>query len=194
MGLFDLRSLRAGICTCLTLGSLSLNVLRAETPSAATRIPDVYGASLSNEAVNLPEALKGKVGVLVLGFSRSSGDANTRWGKRLAADYRESPTVVYYEMPVLEAVPRMVRGMVVRSIKSSVPVSEQARFVPILENEAAWKTVCHYGRPDDSYVLVVDGQGNVVWQTQGESTDTAYAALKEHVEALRSHIAMASAK
>jgi ATP10 protein len=171
-----------------------VNVLRAETSSAGTHIPDVRGTSFSNEAVNLPEALKGKVGVLVLGFSRSSGDANTRWGKRLAADYRESPTVVYYEMPVLEAVPRMMRGVVVRSIKSSVPASEQARFVPILENEAAWKTVCHYGRPDDSYVLVVDGQGNVAWQTQGEATDAAYAALKEHVEALRSHIAMASAK
>jgi predicted transcriptional regulator len=135
--------------------------------------------------VNLPEGLKGKVGVLVVGFSKNSREADAAWGKRLAADYGQSPTVVYYDMPVLAGAPRMLRGMIVKSMKSSVPASEQTHFVVILENEAAWKTVTHYGQPDDPYVLVVDSQGSVVWRTQGAVTDAAYAALKEHVEASR---------
>ena len=158
------------------------------------RIPEVHATSFSNGAVNLPEGLKGKVGVLVLGFSRDSRVADSAWGKKLAADYRESPTVLYYEMPVLAAVPRMVRGFVVKSIKSSLPASEQARFFVILENEAAWKAVTHYGRPDDPYLLVVDSQGSVVWQTQGAPTDAAYAALKEHVEALRAQLGTPSTR
>jgi hypothetical protein len=32
---------------------------------------------------------------------------------------------------------------------------------------------------------VVDGQGNLVWQTQGQLTEAAYAALKQQVETLR---------
>jgi hypothetical protein len=162
--------------------------------STGARIPEVHATSFSNEAVNLPDGLKGKVGVLVLGFSRDSRDADSAWGKRLAADYRESSTVVYYEMPVLAAVPRMVRGFVVKSMKSSVPASEQTRFVVILENEAAWKAVTHFERPDNPYVLVVDSQGNVVWQTQGAATEATYAALKQHVEGLRSMLGTPSTR
>jgi hypothetical protein len=170
------------ICVCFM--ALVAGAVTGAQPTSA-RIPEVHATSFSNEAVNLPEGLKGKVGVLVVGFSRDSREADSAWGKRLAADYGESPTVVYYEMPVLAAAPRMLRGMIVKSMKSSVPATEQAHFVVILENEAAWKTVAHYGRPDDPYVLVVDNQGSVVWQTQGAVTDAAYAALKEHVEALQ---------
>ncbi|MCU1248145.1 MAG: hypothetical protein JWQ49_1174 [Edaphobacter sp.] len=177
----------------LTLGTLGTNV-QTETPGAGTRIPEVHATSFSNEAVNLPEGLKGKVGVLVLGFSKNSREADSAWGKRLAADYGEFPTVVYYEMPVLAAAPRMMRGLIVKSIKSSVPAREQAHFVVIVENEAAWKMVTHYGRPDDPYVLVVDSHGSVVWQTQGAVTDAAYAALKEHVEALRLQLGTSPAK
>ena len=140
------------------------------------RIPEVHATSFSNEAVNLPEGLKGKVGVLVLGFSKNSREADSAWGKRLAA------------------APRMLRGMIVKSMKSSVPASEQARFVVILENEAAWKTVTHYGQPDDPYLLVVDSQGSVVWHTQGAATDAAYAALKQHVDALRGQLGTPSTR
>jgi hypothetical protein len=173
------------ICVCFM--ALLAGALMGAQPTHA-RIPEVHATSFSNEPVNLPEGLKGKVGVLVLGFSRDSREADAAWGKRLAADYGESPAVVYYEMPVLAAAPRMLRGMIVKSMKSSVPAGEQAHFVVILENEAMWKTVTHYGRPDDPYVLVVDSQGSVVWQTQGAVTEAAYAALKEHVEASRAQL------
>jgi hypothetical protein len=174
------------------MGLLAGAVTGAQPTSA--RIPEVRATSFSNEAVNLPEGLKGKVGVLVVGFSRDSREADSAWGKRLAADYGESPTVVYYEMPVLAAAPRILRGTIVKSMKSSVPVSEQARFCVILENEAAWKTVTHYERPDDPYLLVVDSQGSVVWQMQGAVTDAAYASLKQHVEALRGQLGTPPAK
>jgi ATP10 protein len=178
----------------LSLTLLAMSWLVANGRSMAAQIPEVHATSFSNEAVNLPEGLKGKVGVLVLGFSKNSREADSAWGKRLAADYRESPTVAYYEMPVLAAAPRMLRGMIVKSMKSSVPASEQARFVVILENEAEWKTVTRYGRPDDPYLLVVDSQGSVVWQTQGTATDAAYAALKQHVEALRARLGTPSTR
>jgi hypothetical protein len=178
----------------LSFALLAMSWLAASEGAIAARIPEVHGTSLSNEPVNLPEALQGKVGVLVLGFSRDSRTADSAWGKRLAADYRESPTVWCYEMPVLAGAPRMIRGLIVKSMKSSVPAGEQARFVVILDNEAAWKTVAHYGRPDDPYVLVVDSQGNVVWQTQGVLTDAGYVALKERVEALRAQLGTVPAK
>ena len=172
------------IARCLILALLTASG-SAGTDTAAERIPEVHSASLSNDAVNLPEELRGRTGILILGFSRGSRDGVAAWGRKLAADYRESATVVYYEMPVLASVPSLLRGMVVRSMRSSVPERAQARFVPVTDNEAVWRALVHYGVPDDPYLLVVDGQGQVVWQTHGQPTDPVYAALKQHVESLQ---------
>ncbi len=181
--------LRVSFRPHLVSALLAIGGMTAAMPCFAASIPAVHGTSLANEAVNLPGALQGKVGVLVVGFSRGSREAVAGWGRRLAADYRDSPTVVYYEMPVLASVPGMLRGLVVRSMKSSVPQRAQARFVPITDKEAAWRNIAHYGQAEDAYLLVVDGQGDVAWQTQGQPTDAAYGALKQQVETLRTRTA-----
>jgi hypothetical protein len=142
--------------------------------------------------VTLPNDLRGRVGVLVLGFSKSSGDLSKGWGQRLAASYPESSGVMYYEMPVLESVPKLIRSMVLKSMRSGVPEAEQQHFMPVFSDEAAWKTVTRYSNADDAYVLVVDGDGLVRWQTSGRVTDAGFAALKEQVGALRAQ-AMGSA-
>jgi hypothetical protein len=157
-------------------------------------IPTVHATALSGDAVVLPDALRGKAGVLVVGFSKESRDGVTAWSKRLAADYRGSPDVVYYEMAELEGAPRLLRGMILRSIKSSVPERAQPRFIPLLTDEAAWRALAHYNKPDDPYVLVVDSQGQVRWQMEGSLTDAAYATVKQQVEALRAQIAGGQAK
>ncbi len=172
----------------LSLTLLAVNGLAAQDRSATVQIPEVHGTAFSNEAVNLPAALQGRVGVLVLGFSKASSAGSTAWGKRLALDYRDSTTVVYYQMPVLASVPSLVRPMVIHSIKSSVPAGEQARFVPVLDHETEWRALVHYGAPDDTYVVVVDGKGDVAWQTHGPVTDAAYGALKQQVEGLKTKV------
>jgi len=101
--------------------------------------------------------------------------------------------VTYYQLPVLEAVPKLVRGMVVKGIKSGVPEAEQSHFVPLFSDENEWQKIAHYGNADDAYILVVDGNGGVRWQTSGKVTDAGFAALKQQVEALRSQLATPSA-
>jgi len=156
-----------------------------EPGNGQARIPAVQGTALSGEPVSLPDALKGKLGVLVLGFSQGSRDAVTVWGKRLSADYRDSPTVAYYEMPVLAGAPKLLRGMIARSMKGSVPEREQPRFVPIVDSEPAWRAVAHYSKADDPYVILVDSQGAVLWQTEGAASDAVYAELQRKLESVR---------
>jgi ATP10 protein len=149
------------------------------------RIPTTHGTSFAGTAVNLPGDLRGKVGILVVGFSKSSGDVCKVWGQHLATTYENSHDAMYFQMPELESVPKLVRGMVLRSMKSSVPQWDQSHFMPIFSDEAVWKSVTRFGNPDDAYVLVVDGDGKVLWQTSGTFTDAGFSALKEQVEALR---------
>ena len=181
---------RVGLVFGVMVGALAVRG-GAEGPETGARIPEVHATSFAGEAVNLPEGLRGKVGVLVLGFSHASRDEVAGWGKRLAGDYRESPTVIYYEMPMLAGVPRMMRGFIAGQIKGSVPDRAKARFVPLLENEAGWREVTHSKSGDDAYVLVVDEHGLVQLEMQGAATDAAYGAVKQRVEALRAGIGRA---
>jgi len=151
------------------------------------QIPSVHGTTLADNKVDLPEDLQGKVGILVVGFSQNSRDAVTDWGKKLANDYLNSPNVLYYEMPVLASVPKMMRGFVQGRFKSSVPERGKPHFLPLTDNEMSWRALAHYNRPDDPYILLVDGNGRVRWQSQGPPTDATYVALKQQVESLSQH-------
>jgi hypothetical protein len=178
--------LKCSLSRYLLFALLAVNGLAVVDRAAGEQIPKLQGTSFANQAVSLPGDLQTKAaGVLVLGFTRGSRDAVTGWAQKIAGDYRTSNVVAYYELPVVASVPGLLRGIVLRSIKSSTPERAQKRVVPITNDEAGWRAVVRYGEADDAYLLVVDGQGNVVWQTQGQPTEASYAALKQQVEALK---------
>ncbi len=169
----------------LVIAVVAMTTTFATAQTQSARIPVTHGTSFAGTAVTLPDDLRGKVGVLVIGFSKSSGDVCKGWGQRLAESYRDSHDVMYYQMPELEAVPKLIRGMVAKSIKSGVPEAEQAHYLPMFSDEAEWQKIVHYSNADDAYVLVVDAQGTVRWQTSGKVTDAGFAALKQQVDALQ---------
>jgi predicted transcriptional regulator len=68
----------------------------------------------------------------------------------------------------------------------------QAHFMPVFSGESEWKKVARFANADDAYVLVVDGEGKVRWQTSGKVTEAGLIALKDQVETVRKSAAPAS--
>ncbi len=151
----------------------------------STPIPPVHGTVLTGQTVDLPAALKGKTGILVLGFSQASRDQVTEWGKRLAGDYRGSETVIYFEMPVLESVPRILRGFVTKKMGESVPDRAKNTFLPVLDHEADWKVATGFKKSDVAYVVVVDGAGVVHGRVSGPASDATFGEVKRLVGELQ---------
>ena len=157
----------------------------ARCAEIAAPVPAMHAVALSGDQVVLPGAFEGKAGVLVVGFSQASRAEVTAWGKRLAGDYRDSARVVYYEVPVLASVPRLLRGWVLKKVAAEVPDRARARFLPVYDHEPEWRAAVGYTRADDAYVLVVDGAGLVRFRLQGEASDTAYTEVKKRIETMR---------
>ncbi len=160
------------VCVCTLLPAV------AQTLQA----PRIEGESFSGRKVVLPGDARGKAAVLVLGFSKASKGPTSDWTRKLSADFAGRAEI--YQLPVLENVPRLIRGMVISSMKKGVPENRRDHFVPVLQGEAELKKFVNYNEPDDAYLAVLDRLGNVVQQLHGALSDSAYSSLRAQVEAL----------
>ncbi len=151
---------------------------------ASAQVPAVTGTTLSGEKVSLPQDQHGQPAVLVLGFSQASREQAKMWGKRLASDFAGQPEVRFYEMPMLSGVPKFLRGFVLKKIAEDVSDNGKKHFLPVYEHEPEWRAAAKYGRPDDAYVVLVDGRGKVCWTTEGPLSDGADAELRTRVKEL----------
>lgn len=147
-------------------------------------VPAMHGTTLAGEQVTFPDALKTKVNVLVIGFSHSSQEQIANWGRLINADYGKAQDVQYFELAMLAGAPRMLRGVIIKRMTSSVPFDQRPHYIPVLESDGPWRPVAHYNKADDAYVLLVDKAGLVLWRTEGDATDVAYAELRKQIQKL----------
>jgi len=109
----------------------------------------------------------GRPAILILGFTHGSQAQTKAWGARVG---RRFPA---WSIAVLEDVPRLVRGMVSHSIKSSIPKEQYGHFVLVLHGEKELKQAAGFDRPDDAYLLLIDASGRIQWSCHGAPTDAA---------------------
>ena len=171
----------------LVLAAASASCVTAQSKDSPARvqIPALQGATFAGTPVNLPAALQGRIGILVIGFSRSSQESARAWGQRLDQRYPAGSSVVYYEMPVLAGVPALLRGWVSSRIRQSIAAPARDHFLPVLDHEAEWKQAAGSISIDNSSVLVVDAHGAIRWRCQGTPNDAAFAELEHQVALLQ---------
>jgi len=147
-------------------------------------MPTIEGQSFADQKVVLPDAARGKVAVLIFGFTKASKEPTSAWAEKLSTDVDTRPGLELYQLPVLEDVPRFIRGILISGIKKGVRANMRAHFVPILQHEQELKQFVNYKEPDDAYLVVLDSSGQVVLQRHGPFNDAAYAQLKKDIQSL----------
>jgi hypothetical protein len=160
---------------------LLLCTAAAQTPST---MPTIEGQSFTDQKVVLPDAARGKAAVLIFGFTKASKDPTSAWAEKLSSDADTQTGLELYQLPVLEDVPRFIRGMLISGIKKGVRANRRAHFVPILQHERELKQFVHYKEPDDAYLVVLDSSGQVVLQRHGPFNDVAFTQLKKDIQSL----------
>lgn len=163
---------------------LSLLFLITATFSSAQSIPAVKAKALDDTEVTLPDPGRQQTLVLIVGFSKKSGEPSRVWGKKISADYNTDARIAYFVVPVLQAAPTLVRPMILHGMRKSVPPSELPHFVPLYSNESDWKRIVNFSAPDDAYLIVATPDGHPVWQAHGTYSDAMYADLKKSVATL----------
>lgn len=173
---------RCGSALVLILCCLAF--LSSSFAQSVPQLPKTEGESLAGNKVVLPDAAAGKVAVLIFGFTRASKDQTKAWASRLQADFGTRPDFAFYQLPVLEDVPRLIRGMVISGIKKGVAENQRDHFVPILQGQAELKKFVQYSAADDSYLVVLGRAGNVADQSHGAPDDANYARFRGALESV----------
>src|SRR5579872_78513 len=180
-----MRVLSSGIHSRAVTRLLSVFFLLGALASQSDQpMPRIEGESFAGQKVVLPDAARSKVAVLVFGFTKASKEPTSAWANKIQSEFGTRSAFVLYQLPVLESVPRLIRGMVISSIKKGVPENMRAHFVPILQNEAELKKLVNYKESDDAYLVVLDSDGQVVRQAEGQFSEGAYGQFRTNLESL----------
>jgi predicted transcriptional regulator len=141
---------------------------------AADAFPHINGQTFGERAVILPDAFKGKPTILVITFTRAAQEQARTWTEKLK---QKSLGAATYQVLELEDVPRLMRGFVRGSIRRGLPREQLDSFVLLFEGQDALKKAVAFGAENDAYVILLDANGNVVWQEHGAVDDSKVTAL-----------------
>lgn len=154
---------------------------------AVLPMPRIEGENLAGRKIVLPDDASGKAAVLVLGFTKASKEPTGAWADKILAEFGSRSGFELYQLPVLEDVPRFIRGMVISGMKKGVKVDRRDHFVPILQREAALKKLVGYKEPDDAYLVILNPAGQIVRQLHGAFSDSAYDGLRGELQTMLNH-------
>lgn len=147
-------------------------------------MPRIAGESLAGRKVVFPEATEGHVAVLVFGFTKASKGPTSEWADKISSDLSSQPEFELYQLPVLEGVPRLLRGMVISGIKKGVNERVRDHFVPIVQGEASLKRLVSYREADDAYLVILDRSGKIAGQMHGMYSEESYKEVLVRVRRL----------
>jgi hypothetical protein len=153
-------------------------------PGAARQFPHLEEESLAGQKVVLPELVSGKIAVLVLGFSRASSTPTGAWAKRAQEEFGKNPGFALYQLAVIEEAPSFIRGMIISGMKKGMPDAQRAYVVPVVHQESELKKLVSFKQPDDAYVVVLDRNSSIMYQTHAARADPGYAELRANLRAL----------
>ena len=132
----------------------------------AQTMPQTQGQTLSGKSIVLSQVTAGRTVVLVAGFSRKGGNGCGPWARQLRADPAFAAVPVY-PISMLEAAPRLLRGMIVNGMKKDVSLTDQDTFVVLVQDDSAWKQFFSVTSDDDPYVALIAANGQILWHGHG---------------------------
>lgn len=144
-------------------------------------IPPLPVETLSGRSLMVPAQVAAAPSLFIIGFSKKSRAETSEWSRRLEKDGHDGEPP--YEVAVLDDVPRLLRGLVVRAIRNGVPERLRDRFLIVSEQGDFWRRLVRFQKPDDAYLVVTGAGGKLVWRTEGKLTEER---LRELLQALRS--------
>ena len=128
-------------------------------------LPSTPATTLAGAALTLP--VPGKITLLAVGFSRSSGSAAGVAWKQIQPFCAAHPQIACYQVAVLQDAPGWIRSMIERGLRHARTQAEREQFVTVVTNEQAWKQALQDADANAGYAVLSAADGRILWAAHG---------------------------
>jgi hypothetical protein len=148
------------------------------------KFPEAVGSNLLRQKLTLPDDLQGELNILLVAFHQWHQSLIDTW-LPLANQLEQSfPGVQVYEIPVIQKMNFFAQTFINEGMRAGIPnpTTRQKTITLYLEKQA-FRRALDIPNEETIWVLVLDQQGNVLWQTSGAHSPENGAALLSAVQA-----------
>ncbi|MDH4063631.1 MAG: hypothetical protein OEW19_04470 [Acidobacteriota bacterium] len=162
---------------------LPLLVLFAAALSAAeprlepgSPLPTLTGTDLAGRQVVLPEAARGRLAVLLFGFSYASRKPVEAWAEHIRRRWGSDARVSWYQLPMIGGFGRLAKPFITGGMRRETPPEYHGNAVVVFGGVGGWKQRLAVQDDKTAHLVVLDRGGIVRWQHAG-AVDEPHAAL-----------------
>jgi hypothetical protein len=160
----------------LLLGLLTLDP--AVVPlSEGDTLPPLSGDFLTGRKAALPEAARGKVALLALGFTYDARFTVEAWTKRFRGDFGQNPGATFFQIPMIGGFGRLGRVFIDRGMRNGTPKELHENVITVYGGTGDWKTKVAFKDPKAAYLILLDPEGRIRWLHAGALDEASFASL-----------------
>ncbi len=145
--------------------------------------PTVHGTNLNKEPITLPDHYRGKVTLVLVGYTQKTQFDIDRWilgalQAEVLAEIVEVPTIA-------GMMPQMVQSFIDNGMRSGIPKSDWTAVVTVYEDAPKIIEALGNERPQSAYAVLLNKEGRIVWSSNIGYSASQIIELKKIAGSLR---------
>jgi hypothetical protein len=145
-------------------------------------MPKIEGENLAGRKTALPDAARGKVTLVAMGFGYESRRSVEVWTKRFHREFGAHPDTAFFEVPVISGLARLAKLFIDSGMRRGTPKEDRDKVITVYGSASEWKDRLGVEDTDLAYLLLLDREGRVRWRHAGLFEESVWPELKEATE------------
>lgn len=152
------------------------------TTGDCVRFPIVSGDTLNGETVQMPDFFTGDYNLVIVPFDREQQEAVIDWLPIMQELQTQYDGLAYYSIGALPDVSSGIRLLISGGMR--LALDNDVRDVSVLlylQDQQAFADSLNISSLDASQLLILNPDGEVIWQTDGTYSEASVQALREQI-------------
>jgi hypothetical protein len=152
----------------------------AKLTMSVINFPNVKGSNLLRQQLTLPKDFQGRLNLVFIAFEQWQQTEVDSWIPLAEELEAQVSGLVYYELPTIQSRNNVYQWFINEGMRAGIPNPKtRAHTITLYLNKITFRKALGFPNEDHIYILVIDGQGNVLFQLRGPHTPLSETYLQD---------------